>query len=350
MSSEIRSTRFDTVRGTHASEFRFLWLNDAGETIGYRRQTGRLHEDAIELAHYRFPFDAIREAYVNQDALCFQVQSDSAAPVSLIIRPWRLKPNTIKHRIDQWRSRQDAHRLLESEPFASDQDLPIVECPHCQSIVVVSHHSMTPQTYCPHCESLFTAERTDEPNNTAARMIDGCRICERCGLFGPPHELLQFYFYFLYVDYGLHFQRIDGCRVCMKGEAWRMLLLNGPFLIGVPWSVTQLWRTYRSSKRFQAFQGIDRANQCVQRGDLAGALQGYSRIMERIPVCAGLKYNLAKCLESLGRFEEAQAVYQDALLDCANYRPAQEGLERVQQVSTIAKHSSQAESHDAFRR
>jgi tetratricopeptide (TPR) repeat protein len=75
-----------------------------------------------------------------------------------------------------------------------------------------------------------------------------------------------------------------------------------------------------------AFTGLDRANLRARAGDLRGALEGYRRILERVPHSAGLKYNLGLALLKQGDTARAAETFQLALEDCANYGPAYQAL------------------------
>jgi len=176
----------------------------------------------------------------------------------------------------------------------------------------------TPQLYCHYCDSLITIEnRQMAPPNE-----HDFRLCDECGLYSKPRKFTVFYFYFLLVVYGWRYRTTWRCPACMRNDAWLMLLGNLPFVLGVPVAIVQLIRSYGGSVSSPAFAGLDSANIKVTKGDISGAVKKYSEIVQRIPFCAGVKYNLATGLLRQKDLEHAKQTLLLALEDCSNYTPA----------------------------
>jgi len=66
------------------------------------------------------------------------------------------------------------------------------------------------------------------------------------------------------------------------------------------------------------------------RGDLEEARESFASVHERHPELAGASYDLGLVLEALGRWEEAEALYADAVSkkDDRLYRDALESVRR----------------------
>ena len=105
-----------------------------------------------------------------------------------------------------------------------------------------------------------------------------------------------------------------------------MLLGNLPFLLGVPVAIVQLFRCYGGKITGSVLADLDTANLKARKGDMLAALQGYQKVLERVPFAAGVKYNLALALLQQEDYERAAESLELVLVDCANYSPAYHAL------------------------
>jgi tetratricopeptide (TPR) repeat protein len=64
------------------------------------------------------------------------------------------------------------------------------------------------------------------------------------------------------------------------------------------------------------------ANAYGQKGRVEKARKLYETMLSRVPVQAGLRYNLALAEAKAGEWEESLEVAQASLRDCSNYTPA----------------------------
>ena len=101
-----------------------------------------------------------------------------------------------------------------------------------------------------------------------------------------------------------------------------MLAANFVFVLGIPVALVQLFRSYGGTDLSGPFRGLDTGNIKARKGDVGGALQQYRTILERVPHCAGLKYNLGLALLQQGDRSRAADSFAAALEDCVNYVPA----------------------------
>ncbi len=190
------------------------------------------------------------------------------------------------------------------------------ECPNCNAAIILTDMPDTPQIYCHFCDSLMT-------HNTSMAAKDEREycLCDACGMFSKPRRFTVFYFYFLFVVYGWSQNTTTRCPACMRGDAWKMLFGNLLFVLGVPVAIAQLIRSY-GREVTGTFAGLNAANLKAQRQDLSGALQIYSEISDRVPHCAGIKFNLGMALLGAEKTEQAARAFEAALGDCGNYAPA----------------------------
>jgi tetratricopeptide (TPR) repeat protein len=199
-----------------------------------------------------------------------------------------------------------------------------VICPHCQATVDLTGMSRSPQVYCPFCHRIGTLGAAPEALAAESRY----RLCDVCGMYGKPRRFTIFYFYFLLVLVGIHRRITWRCPACMRVDAWKMLLGNLLFVIGVPVALVQLFRSYGGADFGGLYPGIHTANFKARRGDLARAIEGYRKILAEHPTAAGVKYNIGAA--ALAREDPAGAagILEEALRDCSNYLPAARALER----------------------
>ena len=141
-------------------------------------------------------------------------------------------------------------------------------------------------------------------------------------MFSKPKRFTIFYFYFLLVVWGFSSRVTHRCPACMRGEAWKMLLGNMPFLLGIPVAIVQLFRCYGGKLTGSVTADLDAANLKARKGDMLAALQGYQKVLEQVPFAAGVKYNLALALLQQNEIQRAAETLELVLTDCANYAPA----------------------------
>lgn len=192
------------------------------------------------------------------------------------------------------------------------------ECSNCAATILLSDMPETPQVYCSYCDTLTTVRSSSViPSNEHE-----FRICESCNLFGQLQAFRIRYFWCAIVVSGATFGGRYCCRVCMRGEGWRMLIYNLPFLLAVPNAIWQLARCYNGSMSGGEFRDLDDGNVKLSRGDLDGASVHYRDILERVPHSAGVKFNLGQGLLMRNDFANAASAFEAALQDCVNYIPA----------------------------
>ncbi|MFH5804446.1 hypothetical protein [Alienimonas sp. DA493] len=316
--------------------FKFHFLNDQGQPAGMFRKKGSWDGETLTLDDLTLPAAALLEVQVRDKLLFLAVPvggnegedeaTEAAGPqvgtVGASISGGATA-QSLKAAIDVARSavwaeshREQLERDGRGAAFRS------ATCPHCAATVVLSDMPRTPQVYCAFCGTLWTERTAADPPAWERKH----RICEECGYFAAPRKFTVFYFYFLLVVYGWNTRSTWRCPACMRGDAWKMLILNAPFLLGVPVALTQLTRTYGSDLTGGPYAGLDAGNKAARAGRFDAAIAKYRAILERLGAGAEVKYNLGLALAGAGDADRAADAFLASLDDCANYVPA---FERV---------------------
>ena len=327
--------------------FKFQFLGENGQPAGFFRKKGRFDGTTLTLDDLQLPAPLLLDVVVREDRVLMAVPQppdpgeDSAGPSVghlAVAAGSKNAARTLKNHLDVARSgtwaenhRDELAKKGRGAAFRSDR------CPHCGATVVLSDMPETPQLFCPFCEALSnTATAGDPPGWEKLH-----RLCDECGYFSAPKKFTVFYFYFLLVVYGWSRRTTFRCPACMRPDAWKMLLGNAPFVLGLPVALTQLVRTYGSDLAGGPYQGLDAGNKAARKGDFATAVAKYRAILERVGAGAGVKYNLGLAL--LGQGDEARAAdtFRLSLQDCANYGPAATRLRPL--LESLGRHDELAE-------
>jgi hypothetical protein len=303
----------DIPQTTH---FKFKWVDENGNEQGVFSKRAQFDGESLRLDDVEFPAAAIAQAEVRDRYVILQVMSDEGDPVGLLITVSGISAPRLKTLLDAARSATwaEMHRK-ELEETGQGHHFRSERCPHCGATLVLSDMAVTPQLYCHFCDTLTTR---DNPPASEKEF----RLCEECGMYSKPRKFTIFYFYFLLVVYGISQRAVWRCPACMRPEAWKMLFGNLLFIIGVPVAIVQLIRCYGGKIAGGPFAGLDDANIKTLRGDAAGGARIYTQIVERVPYCAGVKYNLGRGLIQTEDLRRAAATLEMALDDCSNYAPA----------------------------
>ncbi len=307
-------------------QFKFRWLNDEGqEGLFARKKKGRFDGETLVLDDISISASQIIaietfEGQLSHAVNCLRISfvSLGGAVDAAGFRAYKISATDLKQAVDIARSgawtEMTRKKMIEEGRGALFRS---ITCPQCAATLDVSEMEETPQAYCHFCETLSTVEqRGGFPNEHEFG------LCEECQMFSKPRKFTIFYFYFLVVVYGWHSNVTHRCPGCMRGDAWKMLFGNLPFLLGVPTAIVQLFRCYGGKITGSMAAGLDDANLKARKGDVLAALQGYGRILEQVPWAAGIKYNVALALLQQNEIERAAESLRLTFKDCANYAPA----------------------------
>jgi tetratricopeptide (TPR) repeat protein len=116
------------------------------------------------------------------------------------------------------------------------------------------------------------------------------------------------------------------CTLCMRGEAWKMALLNIWCLLGTPFAMHRLVSAYRHSLPGSPLSGLDRANKLAGKHRVDAAIQEYTRLAEKLRYRAMIWYNAGRTLLADRRLPEAARYLNLALEQCSNHLPSQQAL------------------------
>ena len=308
-------------------EFKYTW-NDKGEVISeFKSGSGSFDGSILKIGNIDIPVTDILSMSVDDHEFYFGIADDDNGTLPIIVEFYGTDVIQLEHAINASRSSalagSERDRLTQSGKLANYRDH---VCPFCKSTIVLTNLPPTPQVYCNFCDTLFSVDQ--EPGDEIERDF---RICENCGMYSRPRKFAVFYFYFLIVTFGFHHDSIVRCSGCMRSSAWKMVLGNLFGLLGFPFALVQLYRSYSTKSLTGRFEGLDTANVLARRGNVDKALQRYDEIMDRVPENAGVKYNIGFGLMLKKDFGHAQEIFELSLDDCSNYWPAVNGLLRALQ-------------------
>ncbi len=312
--------------------FKFQYLDENGQPTGLFRKKGAWDGETLTLDDAELPAVALLDVQAREKRLFLAVpspaeepQEGEAAEGDFQVATMGLAVSggataeSLKAAVDVARSGvwANSHREgLEKEGRGADYRT--AACPHCAATVVLSDMPKTPQVFCSFCDTLWTERTADDPPGWEKAH----KVCDECGYFSAPRKFTVFYFYFLLVVYGWRTRTTWRCPACMRGDAWKMLVLNTPFVLGVPVALTQLARTYGSGLTGGPYAGLDAGNKAARAGKFDAAIVKYRAILERLGAGAGVKYNLGMALAGDGDGDRAADAFLASLADCANYAPA----------------------------
>jgi hypothetical protein len=305
--------------------FKFHWIDANGQPTSVFAKKGAVGEQALVLENTEIPIAALVDVEARGEYVALSAMTGEAQAQSMVVKTSqasRLTAELGRLRSAVW---AETHRQ-ELQQQGLGHTFRRQTCPDCAATIDLTDMPVTPQISCDFCHTISTLPSATQQEGVTPGPDRGYRLCDECGMYSKPRQFTIFYFYFLLVVYGWNSRTTWRCPACMRGEAWKMLLGNLPFVLGVPVAGAQLFRAYGGTDVGGHYPGLDRANLRARRGDLEGAIKSYMKILQRRPVAAGVKYNIALALIQQDRIEDAARMLEYALADCANYRPAAAAL------------------------
>ena len=303
--------------------FKYQLINEAGQPTGWLSKKGSFDGEQIHLDGESFPATSIVMTLLVKKVFVFVVDDQVQEPRTISLVMHSGNTQLLKTEVDRIRS-ADQVAKLEAAWRANGQMGPFRKemCPNCAATLDLSHFDATPQIFCDYCDTIYTVPKQPEtPANESEY-----RLCEHCGMYSRPRKFTEFYFYFLFVVYGWWTNDSMRCPACMRGTAWRMLAVNFLFVLGIIPAVYQLIRAYASDKVSGVFSGLHAANLKATKRNYSAATKIYQSILERLPLAAGIHYNLGLALVQNKEWERACSAFELSLDDCSNYRYAAGGL------------------------
>ena len=325
----------DSIRNPNPTDpltFKFRWMHQ-GNVAADAALAGSFDGRQLTLDDQTWPLKQVGPCFCDQPVLSSSVYEEKDEQwYPVVISVTGQQAETLKRVIDAARSKQaldeEQKQLIEQgqgDSFRSEL------CPHCDASISLSKFADSPQGYCNYCQTLFTFGDGQRPFGTDPETLDRelepkYRLCDHCEMYSRPTKFRIFYFVFLV--YHMHFSSDTTvrCPGCMRWEAWKMLCGNLFGLLGLPLAFTQLVRSYRSRIEKGPLRGLDDANRLANRGKIDRALDRYDRLMDNLPINAGIKFNIGSGLLKKEDPPHAESMFLLALEDCANYEPALYGL------------------------
>lgn len=320
-------------------KFRFQYVNQSGNAMGWGAKQGSLTEDAIQLKKSELSYKAILDSTCRDRRMVLTLDPLEVgdAEVSkhiinkniLVLEITQAKPIDLERVIDRISSRYIAERHGEQlEREGKGSEFRVVTCPHCGATVDVSLLNQTPFVYCRYCESIF------QEHGNLKTIGEQYRLCDECGWFDRVQGYTEFYFYFLLVIYGFRWQRRHLCDTCVNRLFWKMLIINFIFILGI---FPTIWLKIQSLKgRDKDLQELAKANSLGKRGKSQEADAIYSHLLDRYPHHPGLLLSQGFAHLKSQDASGAWNFLQKSLQGCSNYAPTVRTMNRLQDAAARA--------------
>ena len=293
--------------------FKFGWVDQQGRESGFFAKKGEVNEADLILDKTVIPLGGIYSVVHRYNRLGITYQADRG-PVTTTVAVHGGKEQEIKQMIDRlcsYRWTENRHEQLVKD--GQGAAFRTAKCRLCTAVVDLTGFADTPQFYCPYCECILNS------NYEIEQHMDRYRLCDRCGFFGWPIRYRTTYFILNLIQWREHLS----CHVCMRRECWKMMIGNVlPPFIGMAYAIWQTVRAYAAGTLDPRFPDLVRANALAQKKRAAEAEAVYQGMLDRTPVQAGLRYNLALANAKAGGWERCLDFAQESLDDCSNYTPA----------------------------
>lgn len=306
------------MKFTEPIEFTIQMQSEAGKLQGAASFDG----ERLQLGEQSVSVDQIMSLEVHEGGLFVTWADEDSQPFFADVQVYGIAVEELKQMINAGQTHLEAltekTRLIDAGELESYDD---VACPFCKATIILIDTPYSPQVFCEHCETLFSRDRDD-----LANIERHFRVCNGCGMYSRPRSFSVFYFYFLVFTYGFHHDSVIRCSACMRKAAWKMVVGNLFGLLALPFALVQLKRAYSTKSLAGVFEGLDDANAFASRKKIELALDKYDQVMDRVPVNAGVKFNIARGLILKQDYEHARQLYEMSLEDCSNYWPAIMGM------------------------
>lgn len=321
------------MQGSSEIPFRFQFINQSGNTVGWRSQPGQLTEQSIQLKDLELSYNAVLESTTRDQRLVLSVdptqihhedlQKNLIQGRTLILQVTSAKPLELERHIDRVSSfylAERHHQTLiqqgQGEAFRT------CICPQCEATIDVSLLNKSPFIYCRFCESI------SEDNGPVITNGENYRQCDECQWFDRVQGYTVFYFYFLLVVYGFSYRRRHLCDTCMNKVFWKALLINFVFLLGI---FPTLWMKFKSaSGRNPDFKELANANALGKKGKIQRGTEHYNTLYNRHPGHPGVLYSHALSQFKAQSADEGWSLLEQSLQNCSNYAPTIRMINRIQ--------------------
>ncbi len=204
-------------------------------------------------------------------------------------------------------------------------------CPHCSATIDLSELPNTDYTYCRYCHTVFRENRLAQDGRLKEASY---QTCDECGFFDRIRSYTEFYFYFLLVIYGFSYKERHMCDSCAGRLFWKTFVLNFVFVLGVP---AALWLKIKSMLgRDPELAELAKANRLARRGNIQVFQPLYDHLLRIRPGHPGIYTNAAKGFLVARDANSASTQLESALSNCANYLPA---IQLANQLQDDSQHS-----------
>jgi uncharacterized CHY-type Zn-finger protein len=313
--------------------FKFRFVQN-GNVQGLRSKEGNAGISTLTLDNEEIPYSQISDTTSRDSRLVLLVQNGQTLGENsrkqlkdntLVLHIYKEKALDLEKHIDRLASHAQAeqHRNALIQVKQGDKFRAVV-CPHCQATINLTEYDKTRHIYCRFCESILDYQGQLVANG------DDYRICDECNMFDQVQGYTVFYFYFLLIVYGFRYNRRHMCNTCAAKQAPKTLLINLPFLLGVP-SALYMW--YKAvTGHDPALKELSNANKLAKSGKYQEADKIYDKLLMGNPGHPGILLN--KAMGHMKGEDGAGMVAQlnESLRGGSNYMPALRMVRNLQQA------------------
>lgn len=293
--------------------FKFRFVSESGHETGFMGSRGLLNENELVLGEMVLPLASIYQVVRRYGRLAITYAVDNGH-ASVVISPYRGFSRKLKTTIDRlcsYRWTQERHAQLARE--GRDAAFRTARCPSCTAVIDLTGFTDTPQFYCVYCEKLQPSQQDTRHD------FDAYSLCDRCGFYSQLVRLTATYIVLNFISWSQHYC----CHNCMRTECWKMLGVNLlPPFIGMAPAIYQTVRAFSAGNLDKLFPELVKANGYARKGRADDAVRLYELMLQRVPVQAGLRLNMALAYARAGNWQHSLDAAEDALADCSNYQPA----------------------------
>ncbi|MFT5522309.1 MAG: hypothetical protein ACI9HK_000252, partial [Pirellulaceae bacterium] len=227
---------------TQIYRFKYYRVDHDGNVTTMFTKKGEFDGETLKLDNTEIPAEVIGEVETRGKYLFFSALDDEGDVLILTLQivsgsASKLSELLGRSRSAKWAESHQQELVKEGQGHTFRKAI----CPHCDATIDLTNMPATPQVYCGFCKRLGTLPTVTESAKPGENKYG---LCEECGMYSQPRKFTIFYFYFLVVIYGWSSNETYRCPACMRGEAWKMLLGNFLFVLGIPVALIQLFRAY----------------------------------------------------------------------------------------------------------
>jgi len=302
----------DTLR------FKFKWLDNQGNEAGILSKKGSFDGKTLVLDDVQLPAACLTTVESRSKRFVIATVDHEGKIHQALFNLTSGSADKLRAALGLCRSRAwaEAHRE-ELAKAGKAHEFRIAVCPHCQATIDLTSMPSSPQVY---CRSATPSGRSTRPKpRSRPRPSTGCATNAACTASRASSQS----------SISTSCSWLTATTNRRHGDARRVCAGSLENAAGQP--AVRDWRARRPGpvvpllRRHRHRQLVPRTRfrqSKSPQGNIAGAIEGYRRILSEHPVAAGIKFNIGQAALSKNDLAGAAGILEHALHDCANYQPA----------------------------